>query len=398
MKNSFTKIIVVLFVSSLFLTACKNDKKAEVATATTEKPAESAAEKQVEKEVTLTLEQYKAVAIGTGKVEMRNLNAVIKANGYTNVPQQNTANVSTLIGGTVQNILVLEGAYVTKGKVLATIQNLDIIQMQEDYATANANIEYLQLEYDRQKTLSEENINGKKTFQEVKSKLAVEQVRARSAQKRLEMLNVSTDNSPNIPILAPISGYIGKIHATKGGYAEVGKPLFDIIDNSQIHLDLNVYEKDLFKIKEGQTVDVVFTNQANKILKATIFGINKSFTNESKAVVVHAKISSTDVKGLISGMYVSANINVNNVTVPTLPKDAIVQKGEKFYVFVENGEEEVGEKKTKVKSFLPIEVVPGVTDLGFTEVSFVGDVPKDKPFVTKGAFYLLSVMMGGGEE
>jgi membrane fusion protein, heavy metal efflux system len=409
MKNSIIKISTILFLSSLFLTACKNDKKVEVAKATTAPPAEGE-EKHESEEVTLTLDQYKAVGIETGKIEMRNLNAVIKANGYTNVPPQNNANVSTLIGGTVQNINILEGTYVTKGKILATIQNLDVVQMQEDYATATANIEYLQLEYERQRVLSEENINSKKTFQEVKAKLAVEQARAKSAKTRLEMLNIGTENSTNIPILAPISGYIGKIHTTKGGYAEVGKPLFEIIDNSQMHLDLNVYEKDLFKIKEGQTVDVVLINQANKTIKATIFGINKTFTNASKSVAVHAKINTDNVKGLISGMYVSANINVNNVTVQTLPKDAIVKNGEKFYVFVEMGEEEMAEehgheegekheaeKKAKIMAFKPIEVVTGVTDLGFTEITFVGEVPKDKPFVKKGTFYLLSAMIGGGE-
>jgi membrane fusion protein, heavy metal efflux system len=403
MKNSIIKISVILSLSSLFLTACKNDKKVEIAKATTEKLAEGEhADEHGGEEVTLTLDQYKAVGIVTGNVEMRNLNAVVKANGYTNVPPHNNAEVSTLIGGTIQNINVLEASYVTKGKVLATIQNLEVVQMQQDYAMAIANIEYLQLEYERQKVLSEENINGKKAFQEVKAKLAVEQVKAKSAQKRLEMLNVSTESSPIIPILAPMSGYISEIIATKGAYAEVGKPLFKIIDNSQMHLDLHVYEKDLFKIKEGQTVDVVLINQANKTLKATIFGINKTFTNESKSVAVHAHFNSNDVKGLISGMYVSANINVNNITVQTLPKDAIVKNGEKFYVFVENREEEVGEKheaeskKPKVMAFIPVEVIPGVTDLGFTEVNFIGEVPKSKPFVIKGAFYLLSAMMSGG--
>ena len=102
------------------------------------------------------------------------------------------ANISTLIGGTVKDIFVLEGTYVNKGKVLATIQNLEVVEMQEDYNSAIANIEYLQLEYNRQKTLSDENVNPRKTFQEVKSKLAVERARAQAAKNKLQALNVST--------------------------------------------------------------------------------------------------------------------------------------------------------------------------------------------------------------
>lgn len=77
----------------------------------------------------------------------------------------------------MKDIYVLKGTYVAKGKTLATIQNLEVTEMQEDYNSAIANIEYLQLEYNRQKTLSDENVNPRITFQEVKSKLAVEKAK-----------------------------------------------------------------------------------------------------------------------------------------------------------------------------------------------------------------------------
>lgn len=382
----FACIAVISFASC-------NEKK-------TEEPKE---EENSQTEVALNESQYKTVGIETGIVENRNLNKVIKANGYTTVPPQNSAEVSTLIGGTVKDIFVLEGTFVNKGKVLATIQNLEVIEMQEDYHSATANIEYLQLEYNRQKTLSDENVNPRKTFQEVKSKLAAERARAQAAKNKLEALHVSTKGSTSlVPIVAPISGYVGKISIAKGAYAQTGVSLFEVVDNSQMHLDLNVYEKDLGSISVGQVIDFVLTNQSNKSIKGKIFGINKSFSNESKTVAVHAKIESADAKGLIPGMYVSANINITNTTVPAVPKDAVVRNADKYFVYVE--EEEHEEKKTAASAghekevhFKAIEVVPGTTDLGFTEVKFVDKVPADAKIVTKGAFYLLSTMKGGGE-
>src|SRR6187402_446659 len=150
------------------------------------KTAEEHEEEKSENVVVLTTSQFKTVGVEFGSVENRNLNLVIKANGYTTVPPQNRANISTLIGGTVKEILVLEGTFVNKGKVLATLQNLEVVEMQEDYNSAVANIEYLQLEYNRQKKLTEENVNPRKTFQEVKSKLDVEQARAKSAKNKLQ--------------------------------------------------------------------------------------------------------------------------------------------------------------------------------------------------------------------
>jgi cobalt-zinc-cadmium efflux system membrane fusion protein len=268
------------------------------------------------------------------------------------------------------------------------------------------------LEYNRQKTLSDENVNPRKTFQEVKSKLAVERAKAQAAKNKLQALHVSLNgNTSLIPIVSPISGYVGKISITKGAFAETGVTLFEVVDNSQMHLDLNVFEKDLGKISVGQEVDFVLTNQSNKSIKGKIFGINKSFSNESKTVAVHAKINPNDAKDLISGMYVAANINITNQTVQALPKEAVVRNGDKYYIYIQEEHQEEAPKAKEVESqrkegeekghnevhFKAIEVVPGTTDLGYTEVKLVEEIPADAKIVIKGAFYLLATSKGGGE-
>ncbi|WP_281234113.1 efflux RND transporter periplasmic adaptor subunit [Flavobacterium gelatinilyticum] len=396
-KSAYSLLLIAYCGIFISMTSC-NEKK-------TEEPQE---EEKETTEVALTVSQYKTVGIETGIVEDRNLNKIIKANGYTTVPPQNSAEVSTLIGGTVKDIFVLEGTFVNKGKVLATIQNLEVIGMQEDYQSAVANVEYLQLEYNRQKTLSDENVNPRKTFQEVKAKLAAEKARAQAAKNKLDALHVNIKGTTSVvPIVSPINGFVGKINIAKGAFANTGVSLFEVVDNSQMHLDLNVYEKDLGSISIGQVIDFVLTNQSNKSIKGKIFGINKSFSNESKTVAVHAKIDPADAKGLIPGMYVSANINIVNATVPALPKDAVVRNADKYFVFIqeeghaeEKHDHKEGEKEEAHEEeihFQAVEVIPGTTDLGFTEVKFVNDVPANAKIVTKGAFYLLSAMKGGGE-
>ena len=392
MKNIIVnKTPLIILSISLLLFSC-NDKKAVV-----EKDEEKS-----ETEVTLTEIQAKTIGIETGSIEMKNLNTIIKANGYTAVPPQNRADVSTLIGGVVKDIFVLEGTFVAKGKTLATIQNLEVSEMQEDYQSAIANVEYLEQEFKRQKTLSDENVNPRKTFQEVKSKLTGEKAKAQAAKNKLQALNVSPNGSTSlVPIISPISGYVGKITITKGAFAVTGVTLFEVVDNTQMHLDLNVFEKDLGKISIGQEVDFVLTNQSNKLIKGTIFGINKSFSNESKTVAVHAKINPVDAKDLISGMYVAANINISNQTVQALPKDAIVKDGDKYYVYIqEEQQKEVSKNKNhdqKEIHFKAIEVATGTTDLGYTEVKLMSEIENDVKIVTKGAYYLLATSKGGSE-
>ena len=390
-KSKSNSIFFILFSILFTLNSC-NDKKTE----------EAPEEEKSETEVALTESQFKTIGIETGSIEMKNLNTVIKANGYTAVPPQNRADISTLIGGVVKDIYVLEGTYVAKGKTLATIQNLEVTEMQEDYNSAIATIEYLQLEYNRQKTLSDENVNPRKTFQEVKSKLAVEKARAQAAKNKLQALNVSLKGSTSlIPIVSPIGGYVGKISITKGAYAATGITLFEVVDNSQMHLDLNVFEKDLGKISVGQEVDFVLTNQSNKSIKGKIFGINKSFSNESKTVAVHAKINPSDAKDLISGMYVAANINITNQTVQALPKDAIVKDGDKYYIYIQEEHQEAVSKNKVLEQkeihFKAIEVAAGTTDLGYTEVKLMSEIHNNAKIVIKGAYYLLATSKGGDE-
>ena len=167
-KINKTTCIIIAIIGLFFSTSCGNKKADSVKEEEKTEKKEGDHTGEHEDEIALTLEQYKAVQIETGTIEMRNLNAVVKANGYTSVPPQNNANASSLMGGVIQDIYVLEGTYVTKGKVLASIKNLEIIEIQEEYKTSIASIEYLELEYQRQKSLTDENVNAKKIFQEVK--------------------------------------------------------------------------------------------------------------------------------------------------------------------------------------------------------------------------------------
>ena len=86
-----------------------------------------------------------------------------------------------------------------------------------------------------------------------------------------------TSSSPFINITAPISGNVSEVYVTIGSAAEIGKPLFNIIDNSKMHVDLLVYEKDLFRVKPGQKVRFILTNQGNQEIGGKIFSVGKSF-------------------------------------------------------------------------------------------------------------------------
>lgn len=366
------------------------------------------------KEVHLNAAQYKATGLVLGSFEKKNLSEVINANGYTKLPPQNQAQVSVALPGIVKSIKVIEGQAVKAGQVLAVLQNLNYNNAQltynnillereklnNDLSLAEANIGYLQTEFARQKELSEENVSAKKVFQKVSSDLTVEEAKIKAYKSQIAVLNQNIEfsgsiNSPTINVLAPISGNITEVFVSIGSAAEVGKSLFTIIDNSQMHVDLLVYEKDLFKVKQGQTVRFILTNQDATEITGKIFSIGKSFENETKSVAVHADILNEKQK-LIPGMYVNALIDVGTNTLDALPQDAIIKaEGREFIFMLE--EETEGEFH-----FQRIEVKTGTAQLGYVQVTPLQTIEPNNNIVVKGAYYLQSHLTksegGGGHE
>lgn len=406
-------VVIVYFIST-------SGSEANGTVKTEEGHEEHEGEATTVKEVELNQAQFDASGIELGTFEMKNLSAVVNANGYTKLPPQNQADVSVLITGVVRSINVIEGEFVKKGQTLATIESLEFTKLQEDYLTSKSNLEFLTTEYERQKTLRDENVNSQKAFQRAKSDYETEKARNASLKKQLNTLNLSGSGEAisTMAVKAPISGYITDVNIKIGTNAEPGKPLFSIVDNSKMHVDLLVYEKDLQKVKTGQTVRFKLTNQDNVEIKGKVFSIGKAFENETKSVAVHADILN-DKQVLIPGMYVNALIDVGIHNVKALPIEAVVKADGREFIFVleEHGEEEENEEeaghdhdhdhdheaaKEKSYHFQRIEVKTGTSQLGYVQVTILQNIPADVKIVLKGAYYIQSHLLksegGGGHE
>ncbi|MBE99691.1 efflux RND transporter periplasmic adaptor subunit [Flavobacterium coralii] len=388
------------------------------------------------KEVELNEAQFKAANIELGTFAQKNLSEVVNANGYTELPPQNQADVSVHVTGVVSRINVIEGQQVRKGQVLAIVESPEFARLQEAYITSKSNLEFLKLEFERQKTLSEENVNSKKVFQRTKADYETEKARFASLGKQLSLMNLSSSSATgSMPLVAPISGSVTNINIKIGSNAEVGKPLLSIVDNSKLHVDLLVYEKDLGKVKPGQTVRFVLTNQDNTEIKGKVFNISQSFENDTKSVAVHAEILNPGTS-LIPGMYVNALIDVGAKPVNALPADAVVRAEGREYIFIleeghkeESHDEKEGhdhgdghnhddahdekeghshddghghEDEGNMFHFQRIEVKTGTSQLGFVQVTPLQEIPKDAKIVLKGAYYIQSHLIksagGGGHQ
>lgn len=426
-KRNLAVLICSAFIITVISSCGNTSKKTEANTEATDDHAghNHGAEGHEEHSEALELsqEQMNAVGIEIGKIEQKNLTDVIKASGQLAVPPQNAAQINVLTGGIIRKINVIEGQRVNKGQVLVTIENQDLIKLQQDYLTAKGGFSYIESEYNRQQQLKAANAGTGKAHQLAEANYNAERARIKALERQLQQYGISVSRiasgniTSQVPVTAPISGTIGKITAETGSYAQPGVSIMDIVDNSKIHADLIVFEKDLAKIKVGQNVEFQLTNQKNERIDGHIYGINKSFENDSKGVIVHAIIKKPGAN-LIPGMYVTGLIGVGSETTNAVPIDAVVRADGKAYIFIvdskakvaheeEHGHIHEGEAAEKHKEedakdansvhFKKVEVTTGVSELGYIKINPLEKLPTDVQVVTKGAFYLQSKAAGPAE-
>ncbi|HBI88647.1 MAG TPA: efflux RND transporter periplasmic adaptor subunit, partial [Sphingobacterium sp.] len=368
----------------------------------------------------LTPQQIEAVGIKYGVVEMKELTATIKANGILSLPNSSKANATSLYGGVIKSINVQIGDYVRKGQVIATIANPQFIQLQEEYLTINSKITFAEQEMQRQKELNTGNAGALKNLQNATAELNALRTRKASLHQQIQLMGINPNSVSNsslkssLIVTSPISGAISNVYGKIGSYVDVSSPVAEIVDNSSLHLHLNVFEKDLPLLKTGQTIHFTLTNNPVNEHDAVIYGIGSAFENDSKTIPIHARVKG-NVKGLIDGMNITAIVSLNNVLSPSVPNDAVVDADGKKYIFVITnkkpqaaGEEDGhghdhGDEKTAHKeeaagtvNFEKIEVVTGVTEMGYTSITPVTEIPKDARIVTKGAFFINAKLSGGG--
>jgi cobalt-zinc-cadmium efflux system membrane fusion protein len=368
------KKIAIAILITLFIVSCGN-KKTE---------SETAATPTIENTTTLTDAQIKNAGIQTGKIEQKEISSTLKLNGKIDVPPQNLVSISVPMGGYLKNIKLLEGMFVSKGQVLCVVEDQQYIQLQEDYLLAKAKIGYAKSEFERQKELNQSKASSDKVYQQAQAEYNSLSVMVQSYGEKLKFAGINPSSvsakniSKSINIYSPISGYISKVNVNIGKYVNPSDILFEIVNPSDIHLALTVFEKDINKLAIGQSL-VAYTNtNPEKKYPCKIILMGKDFT-ENRSTEIRCRFINYD-KALLPGMYMNAEIELKSQLSNVLPSNAIVNFENKNYVFIANGN----------KQFEMKEVITANSENGYTEI--VSNELKDASIVVKGAYAILMKM------
>lgn len=383
-------------------------------------------EEESKDEIVLTNEQILMGEIVVSKIEKRNLSGYINATGEVKINPDQESRVGGIIPGRIKRINVKEGSYVRAGQVLATIENLDLINIQTDYSEALLEFEQSRTEYDRQQKLREDNIGSEKELARLRTEYEHALVSLRAAEQKLESYKISknrfTDTTINVQryfyITAPISGKLVSRMITVGQYVDPSLDMFYIVNTATVFVDINVFEEDLGIISIGQRVDIESESYPGEVFEGKISMINNVFDDQSRTVKVRVVIENKSGR-LLPNMFIKAKIYVKEGFVNAVPRSAIQEDGDAKFVYVkmsegkhiedEHGHEEGEEHDhdseeqdhkddhSEEKEGIVFKKVPvrtGIEDDKYVEIIFSEDPGSDE-IVSQGIFYLKSEMQKG---
>ncbi|MBA4057546.1 MAG: efflux transporter periplasmic adaptor subunit, partial [Marivirga sp.] len=294
--------------------------------------------------VQMTDPQIKNSGIVLGKMENKMISAVLKLTGVITVPPGNAVSISFPLGGYLKSAKLLPGMQVRKGQVIAIMEDQQFIQMQQDYLTAKANLIFIEGEFNRQQELNKSKATSDKVFQQAQADFTSQKVLVKSLSEKLKLIGINPDKldenniSRTANIYSPIDGFVSEVNVNTGKFVNPTDVLFEIVNPADIRLALNVFEKDVNRLTQGQKV-IAYTNTNPDVKhKAEVYLIGKGLSAD-RFIEVQCQFERTDKK-LIPGMFMNAEIEVQSNKAWVLPADAVVNYERKEYVFIAKNENE----------------------------------------------------------
>lgn len=369
MKERF----ITLIFSIVLLYSCSNKQSSE-----------SGNEETTNSETTvqLTEAQFKNANIKSEKIRKQNISSVLKVNGKIEVPPQNIVSISAQLGGYLKSSQLLPGMKVKKGEIIAVMEDQQYIQLQQDYLTTKTKLVFQEKEYNRQKELNQNKATSDKSFQLTESEYLSQKIAEKALYEKLKLIGINPESlneasiSRSINIYAPIDGFVSAVNVNIGKYVNPSEVLFELVNPTDIHLALTVFEKDISKLYIGQKLVAYTNNEPHKKHPCEIILIGQNLSRE-RSIDVHCHFHDYD-KTLIPGMYMNAEIEIESKDTYVIKDEAIVNNINKNFIFIDKGN----------RLFEMKEVQIGGKENGYTEL-LNADELQNENIVSNGAYSLL---------
>jgi len=300
--------------------------------------------------------------------------------------------------GRVEEVLVRVGDRVQSGQPLIRLDNIEAGETSAQHLAAQAEIERLNVQranaarqLERSKSLAAIGAVSQKELELAQAEYdaMLEAIKAQESlraglESKLRRFGISDDEPQHTSVTAirsPFAGVVIRLQVAPGDVVDPGMELFSITDLSEVWVQAEVYEKDLGRIRTGQTAKISVDTYPDETFSGTIAHISDTLDPKTRTALVRCVVPNKD-RRLKLDMLVTVDVPTTfSRKVLAVPAAAIQQIEGRNVVFV--GESE--------QAFRIREVQVGKVTDGQAEI--LGGLAEKEPVVTQGAYQLKSIRM-----
>jgi|WetSurSiteA1Bulk_404760.scaffolds.fasta_scaffold01811_4 membrane fusion protein, heavy metal efflux system len=316
-------------------TGCnRTDLKYQVTTDPTGKPVE----------VHLSRQEIEHAGIRLGTFSVQNMDYWVTCPGYLILLPVRPVTLSAPASGIIRSMKFSTGDYVESGTVLLSLENPDLLRLQQEFLEAENQMEYLQEDYKRQGELTVENATSLKKMQTARRDYQTVELKLNALRAQLDLYGIPTDSlsykrfQTTMAVRIPVSGYLSQVKAFDGNYTNTGDKLAIIVKGYQKLLKISVHEKYLPYIKKDQAIEFYPAYDSLSVYTALVNTLPGSIDPGSHSAVIYCTITGAMDYGL-PGMSVKARIRLPGYIARVVPSGAVLRKSAGEYLYtMKNGD------------------------------------------------------------
>lgn len=305
-------------------------------------PSEQSIVEQSDDRITLTDEQIQFNRIVVGKLSLSPVRHKIQATGVLDVPPDNVSELAVPIHAYITKLNVLPGDKVTKGQVLATLKHPDIAVVQSEYIKAMQELVFAKKDLARKEELVNTNAVSQRDYQLVSSQVQALEAKVSGLEQEIYRLGLDPAGvkestiSQSITIRAPKAGMVTAVNAKNGSFVEPGSPIVTVVNREHLHVELQIFQKDLPKVKKGMKVEMTIPGY-DEVYTGSVFLINHQLDAQSLSTNVHVHPDNNFPELNINAV-VFGEIIYQVDSLPGLPTTELIHEGNAYFLFAKSND------------------------------------------------------------
>ena len=300
--------------------------------------------------------------------------------------------VAAEVEGVIVEVAAEEHSYVEAGAAIVQVER-SLLKAAADRAEAArqraaANYRLARLESERQQSLRERNATSAAELDRATSTARARLADLREAEAALDDAKVRLDKAT---IRAPFAGVVNVLDLELGAYLRPGDTVAEILDLSEIEVEVGVTDRQIVALRSGDPVTVAIDVFPREPFAGVITSLGRAAHDQTRKYPVLVRVPNDDGR-LLPGMLGRVRFDLGERE-PTIrvPRAATLKEFELAYVFVVSGREAPIVERRRVTTrpvpFRPdlLEVVDGLREGERIATSRIRELRDGQPIREKGS-------------